>query len=227
LAKANDTLNVDVSHAGVQLENDVSGDGTGVLSFRFDEEAMADGNVVVRNAMKRSLPIRVETSGVPKVASGSRDNGFIVTREFFNRDGTPADLAALAQNDRLVVVLTVRQMVSQTDKLLLVDPLPAGFEIDNPSLLQSASSGLNWLPNSTRAEHSAFLDDRFVVGFDGKTFEKMPVTDGSNVWTFAYQIRAISPGEFNLPPTHVEDMYWPQIHGTNAAMKISILGPLQ
>ncbi len=227
LAKASDTLNVDVSHAGMQLENGVSGDGTGVLSFRFDEEAMADGNVVVRNAMQRSLPIRVETSGVPKVASGSRENGFIVTREFFNRDGTPADLAVLAQNDRLVVVLTVRQMVSHTDKLLLVDPLPAGFEIDNPSLLQSASSGLNWLPNSTRPEHAAFLDDRFVVGFDGKTFEKMPVTDGSNVWTFAYQIRAISPGEFNLPPTHVEDMYWPQIHGTNAAMKISILGPLQ
>lgn len=227
LAKSNDRLDVDVSHAGVQLEKDASGDGSGVISFGFDEDAMAEGNVVVRNNLQRSVPLRVETSGVPKSASASRENGFIVEREFFNRDGTPADLEALSQNDRLVVVVTVRQMVNRTDKLLLVDPLPAGFEIDNPSLLQSASSGLNWLPNSTRPEHSAFLDDRFVVGFDGKTFEKMPVTDGSNVWTFAYQVRAISPGIFTLPPTHVEDMYWPQIHGTNEAMSINIVGPLR
>lgn len=227
MAKANDTLDVDVSHAGIQLDKDAAGDGSGVISFSFDEAAMAEGNVVIRNNLQRSVPLQVETSGVPKVAAGSRENGFIVKREFFNRDGTPADLDVLAQNDRLVVVLTVRQMVNRTDKLLLVDPLPAGFEIDNPSLLQSASSGLNWLPNSARPEHSAFLDDRFVVGFDGKAFEKMPVTDGSNVWTFAYQVRAISPGEFILPPTHVEDMYWPQIHGTNDGMSISIVGPLR
>lgn len=227
LAKVNETLDVDVSHASIQLEKDASGDGSGVISFSFDEEAMAEGNVVIRNNLQRSVPLRVETSGVPKTTSGSSENGFIVAREFFNRDGTPADLEALSQNDRLVVVLTVRQMVNRTDKLLLVDPLPAGFEIDNPSLLQSASSGLNWLPNSTPPEHSAFLDDRFVVGFDGKAFEEMPVTDGSNVWTFAYQVRAISPGEFTLPPTHVEDMYWPQIHGTNEGMSISIVGPLR
>lgn len=227
LAKANDTLDVDVSHAGVQLEKDASGDGSGVISFSFDEAAMAEGNVVLRNNLQRSVPLRVATSGVPKAVAEARENGFIVMREFFNRDGTPADLETLSQNDRLVVVVTVRQMVSQTDKLLLVDPLPAGFEIDNPSLLRSANSGLNWLPNSTSAEHVAFMDDRFVVGFDGKTFKEMPVTDGSNVWTFAYQVRAISPGEFTLPPTHVEDMYWPQIHGTTAGTSISVLGPLR
>lgn len=227
LAKANESLDVDISHAGRQIDREASGDTSSIVSLAFDEAAMAQGDVVVRNSMQRSLPLRIEVSGVPKVASASRQYGFIVTREFFNRDGTPADLEVLSQNDRLVVVVTVRQMVNRTDKLLLVDPLPAGFEIDNPSLLQGSRSGLNWLPNSTRPEYSAFLDDQFIAGFDGKTFKEMPVTDGSNVWTFAYQVRAISPGEFTLPSTHVEDMYWPQIHGTNEAMRINIVGPLQ
>lgn len=227
ISKANGSLKADVSQAGIQLEQDPNGDGSGVISFGFDDNELANGPVVVRNQMTRSLPLLVETSGVPRTSPVARNNGFEVTREFFSRDGTPVDLASVSQNDRLVVLVTVRQLVSRTDKLLLVDPLPAGFEIDNPSLLSSARGGITWLPRSGSAEYSAFLDDRFVVGFDGKFFEEMPVTDGSNVWSFAYQVRAVSPGSFNLPPTHVEDMYDPEIFGTTAAQTLSVFGPLE
>ena len=225
LAKTEGTLQAEVSLAGIRYEKEPA--GSGVLSFNFDEEALARGEVVVRNLMSRSLPLRIETRGVPQASPVARSNGFIVTREFFNRDGSPAELEMLAQNDRLVVVLTVRQMVARTDQLLLVDPLPAGFEIDNPTLLQSANTGLNWLPESKAPAYSAFLDDRFVAGFDGRALDSLPVTDGSNVWSFAYQVRAISPGAFTLPPTYVEDMYEPEIFGMTEASSISIAGPLQ
>lgn len=227
ISKANSSLKADVSQAGIQLEQDPNGDGSGVISFGFDDNELANGPVVVRNQMSRSLPLLVETSGVPRTSPIARDNGFNVTREFFNREGAPVDLASVSQNDRLVVLVTVRQTVNRSDKLLLVDPLPAGFEIDNPSLLHGARAGLLWLPKSGSADYSAFLDDRFVVGFNGKTFEELPVTDGSNVWTFAYQVRAVSPGSFNLPPTHVEDMYSPEIFGATAAQTVSVFGPLE
>ncbi|MEP0518921.1 MAG: alpha-2-macroglobulin family protein [Hyphomicrobiales bacterium] len=227
LSKANGSLKADVSQAGIQLEQDPDGDGSGVISFGFNGDELANGPVVVRNQMSRSLPLLIETSGVPRTTPLARNNGFAVTREFLTRDGTPVELANVSQNDRLVVLLTIRQLVNRTDKLLLVDPLPAGFEIDNPSLLQGARGGLTWLPKSGSADYSAFLDDRFVVGFNGKSFEEMPVTDGSNVWSFAYQVRAVSPGLFGLPPTHVEDMYSPEIFGTTAAQTVSVFGPLE
>lgn len=227
ISKANGSLKADVSQAGIPLEQDPNGDGSGVISFGFNDDELANGPVVVRNQMSRSLPLVVETSGVPRTSPSALNSGFDVTREFFNRDGTPADMARVSQNDRLVVILTVRQTLSRTDRLLLVDPLPAGFEIDNPSLLQGARSGLSWVPKSGSAEYSAFLDDRFVAGFNGKSFETMPVTDGSDVWSFAYQVRAVSPGTFALPPTHVEDMYSPDVFGTTSAQTVSVFGPLE
>lgn len=227
ISKANGSLKADVSQAGIQLEQDPNGDGSGVISFGFNDNEMANGPVVVRNQMDRSLPLFIETTGVPRSTPAARENGFNVTREFFNRDGTPADMNRISQNDRLVVLVTVRQTVNRTDKLLLVDPLPAGFEIDNPRLLSGARGGLSWIPKSGSTEHSAFLDDRFVAGFNGKSFETLPATDGSDVWSFAYQVRAVSPGSFNLPPTHVEDMYRPEIFGTTAAQSVSVFGPLE
>lgn len=227
IAKANESLKADISQAGIQLEQDPSGDGSGVISFGFNDDDMANGPVVVRNLMNRSLSLHVETTGVPNASPVARNNGLDVTREYFNRDGTPADLETVSQNDRMVVVITVRQLVNRTDRLLLVDPLPAGLEIDNPSLLQGARSGLSWVPRSNAADHSAFLEDRFVASFTGKTFETLPVTDGSNVWSFVYQVRAVSPGLFKLPPTHVEDMYSPDIFGATAEQSLSVFGPLE
>lgn len=225
LAEPGQALQADVSLAGIRYQNEPA--GSGVVSFSFDDDALDRGEVRIRNLMNRGLPLRIETSGVPRSSPVARSSGFIVTRAFFNRDGSPAELETLRQNDRLVVVLTVRQMVGRADRLLLVDPLPAGFEIDNPTLLQSANSGLNWLPNSRTPAYSAFLDDRFVAGFDGLTLDNQPVTDGSNVWTFSYQVRAISPGSFTLPPSYVEDMYEPEIFGMTEASSVSIAGPLQ
>jgi alpha-2-macroglobulin len=51
----------------------------------------------------------------------------------------------VAQNDRLVVVLTVTEREKRRGSLMLVDHLPAGLEIDNPNLVDSGkveSAGL-------------------------------------------------------------------------------------
>ena len=59
-------------------------------------------------------------------------------------DGTPVDPAqGVRQNDRLVVVLKVTEAKASAGRLLLVDRLPAGLEIDNPKLLDAdALTGL-------------------------------------------------------------------------------------
>ena len=50
-------------------------------------------------------------------------------------NGTKVDATSVKQTERFVVVLKVTEDKAQAADLLLVDYLPAGFEIDNPNLL--------------------------------------------------------------------------------------------
>jgi uncharacterized protein YfaS (alpha-2-macroglobulin family) len=94
------------------------------------------------------------------------------------------------------------------------DPLPAGFEIDNPNLIASGSTtGLDWLDAVTDVTHSEFRQDRFLTAldrYDNQTFR------------LAYQVRAISPGEFHHPAAVVEDMYRPNLNGRSETGQITI-----
>ena len=93
---------------------------------------------------------------------------------------------------RLVVVLTVDPFGNGAARLMVDDPLPAGFEIDNPNLMQAGDIGaLDWLDlNAYAAAH------RVPAG---------PVPGGGRLalsdkpFRLAYIVRAISPG--HLPPS--------------------------
>jgi uncharacterized protein YfaS (alpha-2-macroglobulin family) len=70
------------------------------------------------------------------------------------------------QNDRFVI--TVKVTSDDTGgRVMVVDRLPAGFEIENPHLVDSGSiSGLSWLKSTSEPEHTEFRDDRFVAAFN-------------------------------------------------------------
>lgn len=99
--------------------------------------------------------------------------GFKIVREFYTLDGTKLDLASaeggkseLKQNDRLVVVVKIDSDESH-GRVLLVDRLPAGLEIENPRLVDSGNiKTLDWLKSEINPEHTEFRDDRFVAGFN-------------------------------------------------------------
>ncbi len=88
-------------------------------------------------------------------------------------------------------------------QIMISDPLPAGFEIDNPRLVSSADlKSLSWLPKST-PKHTEFRDDRFLAAFDLKRGKASSITA-------AYVIRAVAPGRYIHGPASVEDMYRPE-----------------
>ena len=100
--------------------------------------------------------------------SPAASDGFTIAREYFLPDGTPVDPqdGAIAQNDRLVVVLTVRPQTLGSGQYVVADPLPAGFEIENPDL--SAGSGVadfSWLSLDT-ASHVESRTDQYVAAFE-------------------------------------------------------------
>ena len=184
-------------------------------------EQMDFAPVEIANTGESATEAKVTVTGYPSVAPEETSNGFTLIREYFKPDGTPVDIEIdpIAQNDRFVVVLTVRPEQMGSGQYVVADPLPAGFEIENPDL--SAGGGVadfSWLQLDS-ANHVESRTDQYVAAF------RYYSDEGS--FQTAYLVRAVSPGTFVLPGTTVEDMYRPEYRANTAAgtIVVSSTGP--
>ncbi|MBL8587259.1 MAG: alpha-2-macroglobulin family protein [Methylobacteriaceae bacterium] len=152
----------------------------------------------------------VTTSGNPIVPEPAAEQGYKVERSFYRLGGQKLEGQTVKQNERLVVVLKVTESEARYARLLLVDKLPAGLEIDNPKLVEGGSlEGLDWLKQEVDPAHTEYRDDRFVAAFDRQSRQ-------SAFFSVAYVVRAVAPGRYVLPPAVVEDMYRPERFGRTA-----------
>ena len=79
-------------------------------------------------------------------------------------DGQPVDPASVPLGTRLVAVIEVDPIGAADGRLIVTDPLPAGFEIDNPNLLtQGDLDRLDWLEVTEWADMTEFRQDRFAA----------------------------------------------------------------
>jgi len=157
----------------------------------------------------------VSITGVPAAALPAESKGYSVTRSVFRPDGTDADLGKARQTDLFVVVIKgTRSDPSQATQTLVVDLLPAGFEIETATVSKGRSTtDYSWLPELTEANYSEVRDDRFVAALDLK---------GVKDFTLAYVVRAVTAGEFTYPAFVVEDMYEPETSGRTAIGKLTV-----
>ena len=145
----------------------------------------------------------------------------------------------MKQNERFVAVVKI-EAKEPGGRVLLVDRLPAGFEIENPRLVDSGDvKALDWLKTTVQPEHSEFRDDRFVAAFNFST--NVPAAEHSDAAkandtggrrraargpatsaTVAYMVRAVTPGAFVHPAATVEDMYRPERYARSAAGKLTV-----
>jgi uncharacterized protein YfaS (alpha-2-macroglobulin family) len=158
----------------------------------------------------------VTTIAAPAQPLPAGGNGFSIARSYYTLDGQETDIAEAQQNQRYVVVLKVTEQNSWPSRVLVTDLLPAGFEIDNPSLVGSAQlSNFGWLGN-TEVAHTEFRDDRFVAAFNRTG------SDNGREMTLAYVVRAVTPGVYTLPAASVEDMYRPQLSARTATGRMEV-----
>ncbi|MET3924878.1 alpha-2-macroglobulin family protein [Devosia sp. 2618] len=177
--------------------------------------------VEIANTGTTATEAKVTVTGYPATAPKASSDGFTVVRTYYLPDGTEVDpqAAPLSQNDRLVVVIKVTPQQLGSGQYVVADPLPAGFEIENPDL--SAGGGANdfsWV-TLDGAAHVESRTDQYVAAF---RFFSDP---GS--FTTAYLVRAVSPGKFVLPGTTVEDMYRPEFraNGVSGSIEVTATGP--
>jgi uncharacterized protein YfaS (alpha-2-macroglobulin family) len=150
------------------------------------------------------------------------DMGFVIERRYEGVD----DLEDVFQDEegvwhikagaRVRVKIT---MVADNRRyhVALVDPLPAGLEIINPSLAVSQSIPQDpaspdyrygWWWWGTWYEHQNMRDDR------AEAFTSL-LWDG--VYEYTYIVRATTPGTYVVPPAKAEEMYSPEVFGRSGS----------
>jgi len=154
-------------------------------------------------------------SGYPTQAPAARGNNLSIERGFYGLDGRPLDLGNLASGQLVLVHLAVRAEERVPDALV-VDLLPAGLELENQNLAQSAASlddassaVKEWQKAMQNAaiKHQEFRDDRFVAAVD---------VNGYDTTHLLYLARAVTPGSYRVPPPQVESMYRPAWNAVGA-----------
>ncbi|WP_082652362.1 alpha-2-macroglobulin family protein [Aureimonas sp. AU12] len=192
----------------------------GTYAATLDAGALAPG-VAIENRGPVPVAASVTLAGVPVQALPAMSAGYEITRRYYTLDGAEADPAAIAEGERLVAVLDVLPVDTAPARLMIDDPLPAGFAIDNPAILRGGDvAALGFLDLNLEAAHTEFRGDRFLAAVD------KPAGSTASL-RFAYIVRALSPGEFVHPAASVEDMYRPERRGQTAETRVSVVGPLR
>ena len=182
---------------------------SGAYSQRIDGADLLVNPVSIANKGKNPVQAVVTTVAAPVQPLPAGGDGFTIERTYYRLDGSEANVTEVNQNERFVVVLKVRELNDWPSRIVVADMLPAGFEIDNPGLVNSASlSNFPWL-EQTEAAHLEFRDDRFVAAMDSNG-------DSGREFTLAYVVRAVTPGTYAHPAANVEDMYRPQYSARTA-----------
>jgi len=204
-------------------------------------DALNKSPLTVANEGDAAIDAVVTVIGAALTPEPPAAKGFTIERSFYTLDGKPVELGSatggngtVKQNDRFVAVVKI-EAKEAGGRVLLVDRLPAGLEIENPRIVDSGDiASLPWLKTTAQPEHAEFRDDRFVAAFNFKgsnarntraheagtpeTTAKGPAETA----TVAYVVRAVTPGTFVHPAATVEDMYRPQRYARSPAGALTV-----
>jgi alpha-2-macroglobulin len=171
------------------------------------------GNLYYTANLKVYLP-------VPQVQA--LDRGIIVSREYFRPEDSSAPVTQAAQGDLLRVRLTVIAPKA-LHYVVIDDPLPAGFEGVDTSLLISPQgeqpeayrwSNVNetgwgwWYFN-----HIEMRDEKVVLSAG-----YLP----AGTYVYTYLVRASTPGVFNVIPPTGQEFYFPEVYGRGDGMSFVV-----
>ncbi|MDP2561354.1 alpha-2-macroglobulin [Psychrobium sp. 1_MG-2023] len=165
--------------------------------------------ISIRSDHNAPLLANFNISGYAKSAPQAMGNGLSVNRRWYTVKGETANLNEAKVGDLYLVHLVVNAE-QRTPDALLVDLIPAGFELENQNLahsikLDSVLIDGKTIPQWTRynhIKHQEYRDDRFVAALE--------VSKRRSSHLF-YLMRAVTPGEYQVPSVLVEDMYRPEI----------------
>lgn len=140
-----------------------------------------------------------------------RDSYLKVRRTFYNRAGQEIKNGAFEQNDLIVVKISIQTEKGENiPNVAISDLLPAGFEIENPRLMEAIQ--LPWIKDASQADYVDIRDDRIHIFCEATAKAK----------NYYYMVRAVSLGEFQMGAIAAEAMYADEYHSYSGARKVKI-----
>ena len=135
-----------------------------------------------------------------------------VRRRYFNKDGEERS-GTFVHGELLIAEVNVKSLTANLENVVVVDMLPTGFEIENPRL--ESRAGIPWLKaQDFKPDYIDIRDDRLI--FFG-TFPRQRERK------FYYALRAVTRGEFTLPPIAAEAMYDTTKSAVTGSMRIAVV----
>lgn len=171
----------------------------------------------LENLDKNPLWLETSRSGYPKTQPKLPADGFAaLEKQYFHPNGQVADLRQVKVGDLLVVLLSGSVTEKRQYQALLADLLPAGVRIENGNLGGSSVETFAWLGElSSDFIQMELRDDRFVLAFN-------PHGDYQKTFRYAYLVRALTPGQYVVPPAVIEDMYQAQFRAQTTVQSLII-----
>lgn len=163
----------------------------------------------IGNQGNRPVNVTISATAIPAEPVSAGGTAYAIFRRYFTPDGETVDPSQVTQGQRMVAVLEITPFEDTSGRLIITDPLPAGFEIDNPNLIETGElDGLDWYKGSPSTEMSEFRADRFAASLEHS---------GEESFQLAYRLRAVTTGEFHHPAATVSDFYRPDQSGWTAS----------
>ena len=189
---------------------------------KFDASSLAEG-ISLYSEADFPLYVSVEVSGYPENPPDAMTEYGTISREYFTLDGTPLEKHSFRSGDLVLVHLKITPGEIIYDSLI-IDLIPAGFELENQNLIHSEKlDTLKIQDIDLRAEmenqqirHMEFRDDRFVAALE---------LYAKQTHHLLYLARVVTPGKYQLPAPFMEDMYRPEIRAIGKESGMIIVEP--
>lgn len=167
----------------------------------IEDASLLNKNITIESTGSGDLYYFWSTRGLTSDGSYvQEDSKLKVRKTFYDRWGKQMDLRNVQQNDLIVVKITLQTSTGFVDNIAITDILPAGFEIENDRL--RSTSSLTWIKDQSTPEYEDIRDDRINIFTQGST----------QIRTFYYTVRAVTPGTFKMGPVSAMAMYDESYH---------------
>ena len=171
------------------------------------------GPATVRNLDRSPVWQTLSATGVPTEPLPAGRNGMRVSRKFYATNGDTLNLDDLRQNTVFVLLVEGRADDGQDHRAMLLQGLPAGWEIAG-RMAAGKVGGMAWLGELSETEAQPAADDRFAATFK--------LTKDEPSFRVAVRLRAVTPGSFEMPGTVLADMYRPGVFARQNTARVKV-----
>jgi len=183
---------------------------------RLTEQDFIKG-LTLTSTNEHPLFVSATTSGYSIEPPPVTNNGLAINRTWYTKDGERFTPSRINVGDLFLVHLEV-QADQRTPDGLIVDLLPAGFELENQNLKHSnqledfmiEGKSIRDITARANIKYQEYRDDRFIAAVDINAYNSTHIV---------YLVRAVTPGTYRVPSPLVEDMYRPEIRGIGDTIK--------